>query len=57
MNITRWTVITGGTQDARRRWPTRTYRLRSSARRRARYIHGMRDIGVAAVWILPVFTA
>jgi len=47
-----WSVIIGGSPQARLRWPTRVYAHKRSARRRASLIHQAGDLGVATIWIV-----
>ena len=45
-------VCIGGSSQARVRWPSRTYKLKSSAHRRVKQIHAAHDMGVATIWTL-----
>ena len=45
-------VIVGGSSQARVRWPARSYKLKSSAKRRFKQIHDAHDFGVATIWTL-----
>jgi hypothetical protein len=49
----KYRVVIGGSEQAEKRWPARTYKLHSSAKRRAKQIHKSNDMGVAVIWILP----
>jgi len=49
-----YTVSVGGTSDARKRWPIRTYKHRRPAERRRKQIRDARDIGVVTIWTWPV---
>jgi hypothetical protein len=48
--MVKFRVIVGGSPQARKRWPTRTYTYKSSANRRMRQIHNARDLGVSTIW-------
>jgi hypothetical protein len=45
-------VCVGGSPQARVRWPARSYKCKSSAKRRVKQIHDAHDMGVATIWTL-----
>jgi hypothetical protein len=45
-------VCVGGSSQARVRWPSRTYKHKSSATRRVKQISSAHDFGVATIWTL-----
>lgn len=49
----KYLVCVGGSPQARERWPTRHYKHKCSAWRRARQIKTAEDLGVETIWVLP----
>lgn len=48
----RYRVVVGGTKAARKRFETRIYKTKASARRRVNTIKKAKDQGVSTIWLM-----